>query len=180
VASSSAGVTRASAVRLRPYREDDELAARKGHEAMREDDFTFLLGLEEAGSWSEWLHDITQHRRGLNLSPGLVPAAQLCADVLGVIVGRISVRFQLNKELALYGGHVGYGVLPEHRQKGYATEILRQGLVIARAEGLMRVLIVCNDENLASARTIEKCGGVLEGVVTAEDGLTKIRRYWID
>lgn len=147
---------------------------------MRRDGFTFLLGLEEVGDWGAWIHEIAQHRRGLSLSPGLVPAAQLCADVNGVIVGRISVRFQLNKELSLFGGHIGFGVLPEYRQRGYATEMLRQGLVIARAEGLTRVLIVCNDENLASARTIETCGGVLESVGTDEDGLTKIRRYWID
>ena len=109
-----------------------------------------------------------------------MPAAQLCADVNGEIVGRVSIRFQLNKELERFGGHIGFGVLPAYRQRGYATEILRQGLVIARGEGLTRVLIICDDDNLASARTIEKCGGVLEAVVTDEDDVTKIRRYWID
>jgi predicted acetyltransferase len=170
---------RTSVLRLRPYKLDDEQSARRGHEEMKKDNFTFLLGWDDDSEWPIWLHEISQHRRGLSLSPGIVPAAQLCADVNGQIVGRISVRFQLNKELALFGGHIGFGVLPDHRQRGYATEILRQGLVIARGEGLTRVLIICNDDNLGSARTIEMCGGELEGVATAEDGATKIRRYWI-
>lgn len=167
-------------LRLRPYGDRDERAARQGHEEMKKDGFTFLLGLEENMTWEDWLYVNSQHRRGLSLSPGLVPAAQLCADVNGEIVGRVSIRFQLNKELERFGGHIGFGVLPAYRQRGYATEILRQGLVIARGEGLTRVLIVCDDDNRASARTIEKCGGVLEAVVTDEDDVTKIRRYWID
>ena len=103
----------------------------------------------------------------------------LVADVGGEIVGRSSVRFRLNDWLAAYGGHIGYAVLPPHRGRGVATEILRQSLVVARAGGVDRCLLTCADANLASARVIESCGGVLESVGPDEDG-SPMRRYWID
>jgi predicted acetyltransferase len=57
----------------------------------------------------------------------------LVADVAGEIVGRTSIRHQLNDFLEREGRHIGYGVLPGHRRRGYATEIPRQSLVITRA-----------------------------------------------
>jgi predicted acetyltransferase len=50
---------------------------------------------------------------------------------------------------------------------------------MAKALGLQRVLITCGDDNTASARLIESCGGVLEDVITPA-GSPATRRYWID
>jgi predicted acetyltransferase len=97
----------------------------------------------------------------------------------GQIVGRTSIRHELNEFLARFGGHIGYGVLDAHRRRGHATEILRQSLVIARARGVDRVLVTCDDDNVGSATVIERCGGVFESVVEGLDGIP-IRRYWID
>lgn len=103
----------------------------------------------------------------------------LIADVDGVIVGRTSIRHELNAYLLREGGHIGFGVLPAHRGRGYATEILRQSLVVAHAVGIDRVLVTCDEDNAASIATIERCGGELEGVVPTEHGPPK-RRYWVD
>jgi predicted acetyltransferase len=165
---------------LRPFQINDEAAALCGHAAMKVDDFRLLLDWAEGDQWAEYLARLNDQRRGLNLGEDHVRAALLAADVDGVLVGRTSVRFQLNELLALRGGHIGYCVLPEFRQKGYATEILRQALVIARSEGVTRVLMVCEDDNAASAATIERCGGALDTVVQAGDGDVAFRRYWID
>lgn len=64
-------------------------------------------------------------------------------------------------------------------ERSYAGEILAQGLIIGRAEGVDRVLVTCDEGNAASARVIEHRGGVLEDVRAEPDGPLR-RRYWID
>lgn len=95
------------------------------------------------------------------------------------ILGSISLRHRLNDFLLQVGGHIGYGVRPSARRQGVATAAL--GLALAQAEslGLQRVLITCQEDNIASARTIERHGGVLEDIRATPDHGT-VRRYWID
>ena len=167
-------------LQLRPYDETDESAALAIHQAMLADDFYFLLFWEPTMTWSTFLASIDELRRGKSSVPNRVRSDQLVAVVEGEIVGRVSVRFELNEYLLERGGHVGYGVAPAHRARGYATEILRQALVVLRAEGVERVLVTCDDENVASARVIEKNGGVLESISPPQEGDNKfVRRYWI-
>src|SRR5215469_2277378 len=92
-------------------------------------------------------------------------------------LGAITLRHALNDFLLRAGGHVGYGLRPSARGRGLATWALRSILPRARQLGLDRVLVTCDDSNVASARTIEKSGGVLEDLRQTELGLT--RRYWI-
>jgi predicted acetyltransferase len=96
-------------------------------------------------------------------------------------VGRASLRFELNAFFAERGGHTGYGVAPTQRRKGYATEILRQSLIVLRAEGVERVLVTCGSDNVASVRTIEKNGGIYESTIPPVPGDSiETRRYWIE
>ncbi len=167
-------------LQLRPYNETDESAAVAIHQSMLVDDFYFLLFWEPTMSWATFLASIDELRRGMSPLPDRVRSDQLVAVVDGEIVGRVSVRFELNDYLLEHGGHVGYGVAPAHRARGYATEILRQALVILRADGVERVLVTCDDDNVASARVIEKNGGVLESISPPQEGDNKfVRRYWI-
>ncbi|HEY7325056.1 MAG TPA: GNAT family N-acetyltransferase [Streptosporangiaceae bacterium] len=92
-------------------------------------------------------------------------------------LGAITLRHALNDSLLRAGGHIGYSVRPTARRRGLATWALRSVLPEARSLGLQRVLVTCNDTNVASARTIENAGGVLEDVRHTELGQT--RRYWI-
>jgi predicted acetyltransferase len=174
------------ALRLRPYRQDDEAAALAAHEALLADDFHFLLGWNDTMTWTDFLRALDEERRGVNLAENRMRAAQLVAEVDGELVGRVSVRFELNGFLVTTGGHIGYAVVPAHRKKGFATEILRQALVVIRAEGVDRVLITCQDDNAGSRRVIENCGGEFESVVPLEEGQSLcndngegVRRYWI-
>jgi len=92
-------------------------------------------------------------------------------------LGAISLRHTLNDFRLRAGGHIGYGIRPSARGRSLATWALRSVLPQARALGLEKVLVTCDDDNLASARTIEKAGGVLEDVRDTELGRT--RRYWM-
>lgn len=169
----------ADALVLRPLRLDDEAAFREGHAAMASEGFTFGLWFDERTSFPDYVRLLERRSRGLDLAGGLVPSTFLVADVSGEIVGRTSIRHRLNEFLAREGGHIGYGVLPGHRRRGYATEILRRSLEVTDGLGIGRVLVTCDDGNLASASVIERCGGVLDSHATGEGG-TRLRRYWID
>jgi predicted acetyltransferase len=169
----------AAVLRLRPLREADEAAFAAAHAAATDEKFRFGMGYEPGMPWAAYVSAQEDHRHGRNLPPRFVPGTFLVADVAGQIVGRTSVRFKLNDFLLREGGHIGYGVVPGHRRRGYATEILRQSLIIARAAGVDRVLVTCDEDNLGSRTVIESCGGRLESVVYAAAGTPK-RRYWID
>nr|WP_296070027.1 GNAT family N-acetyltransferase [uncultured Actinoplanes sp.] len=93
-------------------------------------------------------------------------------------LGAIALRHDLNDFLREVGGHIGYGVRPSERGRGHATFALARTLDAARELGLGRVLITCRAQNIASARTIERAGGVLEDV--RDTDLGAIRRYWIE
>ncbi len=160
-------------LRLRPPWPDDERAFRAGHEQMAAEDFTFGLELEP-------LRRLADSRAGLNLPEGWVGSTFLVADMDGQIVGRVSIRHQLNEFLRTEGGHIGYCVLPAYRRRGYATEMLRQALIVARSLGIDQVLITCDDDNIGSIRVIESCGGKLDSVRPAKPGTPALRRYWID
>ena len=147
-------------------------------ELIEEDGFDFLL-LPEGATWEQYLARVARDRDGLDLAPGRVPATMLFAVVGEEIVGRVHIRHELTPALLEEGGHLGYGVRPAHRRRGYATEMLRQGLEVVRTLGVDRALVTCDDDNPGSIGTIERCGGVLEDTRPREGGALT-RRYWID
>lgn len=167
-----------SSLTLRPLTLADEEEFQAARENMAQsDDWMFALNYEPGIPWSDYLELHQNIRLGVRVPDGMVRAAFLVADVDGVIVGRSSIRFALNKFLLHEGGHIGYGVLDEHRSNGYATEILRQSLILSRNEGVDPALLCCDDDNVASATVIERCGGRLENIVEGAAGA--VRRYWV-
>lgn len=92
----------------------------------------------------------------------------------GSFVGYVAIRHGLNDFLLQEGGHIGFAVRPSRRREGHASRALELALDRARVLGLDRVLLTCDEDNAASARTIERNGGVLE------DHRRGKRRYWIE
>jgi len=163
---------------LRPVVLEDEDAFHRAHRALAADGFGFGLFYDEDTPFAGYVGRLAEQERGENVPGHLVPHSFRVADVGGVIVGRASIRHRLNEWLLQEGGHIGYGVLPEHRRRGYATEILRQSLGMLAGHGVARVLVTCDDDNVGSATVIERCGGVLAEVGPGHDG-QPVRRYWI-
>ena len=93
------------------------------------------------------------------------------------LIGTINVRYPYLGYVKIHG-HIGYGVRPEDRKKGYATIMLKLALEFCKKTGLEKVLITCDKSNLASAKTIMKCSGVFESEEEQNDG-SFLQRYWI-
>jgi len=168
-----------AALVLRPLRVSDKEQAWQAHEELARDDFDFLLDLKRREAWPVYLARLERLRQGVDLPEDRVPGTFLVAEVAGQIVGRVSIRHELNDYLAREGGHIGYGVRPGFRRRGYAGLILGQSLAFAATLGLERVLVTCDDDNVGSATVIERAGGVLENVVPGLDGSVDKRRYWV-
>jgi len=98
------------------------------------------------------------------------------------LLGAVNIRYYLTKAGYDTWGHIGFGVRPSERRKGYATEMLLLALDECRKMKMERVLLGCLEENTGSAKTIEKCGGVPENVAEHKYNgeNVRIRRYWIE
>jgi len=165
---------------LRPFTLEDESAALEAWRAFkREEEFDFLTFYREGQPWSQYVEHMADCSQGRNLPPGHVVSDMLAAVVDGILVGRTLVRYSLTVPLSFRGGHIAYAVIKEHRGNGYATAILHQALRLATEHGVTPVLVTCDDDNVASARVIERCGGKLENVLVDNEGYT-FRRYWIE
>ncbi|MBQ9458624.1 MAG: GNAT family N-acetyltransferase [Oscillospiraceae bacterium] len=95
------------------------------------------------------------------------------------LLGAVNIRHYLNDFLFREGGHIGDGIRPSERRKGYATEMIRLALKECRKLGIDRVLMTCDKENVGSAKSIMKNGGVLESEFVNSDGEVE-QRYWIE
>ena len=97
-------------------------------------------------------------------------------------LGVIHIRMELNEALLRYAGNIGYGINPKYWNQGYGNILLKLGLEKAKELGLKdKVLITCDDDNIASAKIIEKNGGILENKIqnTIKDETFLTRRYWV-
>ncbi|MGO5092179.1 GNAT family N-acetyltransferase [Clostridium sp. LCP25S3_F10] len=144
-----------------------------------EEKLTPLAMKGHANTFEEFLIEANNNSKGINLRNGIVPSDIyfLVDENSKYLIGAIDVRHYLNEYLSEYGGHIGYGIRPSERQKGYATKMLALALEKCKKMRMLKVLITCFKSNAASANTIIKNGGVLENEVI-EDGKIK-QRYWV-
>ena len=100
----------------------------------------------------------------------------------GKFIGEFQLRTKFTQNVLTDIGSVGYAVRVTEWGKGYGTEIFRQGLEIAKAHGMEKVLLTINEENAASIHICEKLGGQLQDSIEVfheVEGKHLLRRYWI-
>ena len=136
---------------------------------------------KEGMAYQEMLKIMEDRKHGRNMPEGLVPDTMLYGFLDdNTIIGRVSIRHELNEFLATRGGHLGYGVAPKFRKNGYASLMVDQSLDYCRKIGLDKILVTCGSENYASVKIIEKFNGVLENEIWDDVDKEMIKRYWID
>ena len=126
--------------------------------------------LDKQSSWETMINDWTVHSTFFGVRE---------SDKR--IVGMIDIRHELNSDfLRNYAGHIGYGIRPTERRKGYAMQMLRQALDFCRDElKLDKVMISCEKDNEGSRKTIINAGGKLEKEYTNEKGEV-VQIYWVN
>jgi len=133
-------------------------------------------GFMQADDYESWLDKITWNQT--KATSDWVTGSVYFAIVDGKIIGSIAVRHYLNDSLLKSGGHIGYGIRPSERRKGYGTKMLALALEKCRELGIEKALVTCDKGNIASAKTAMKNSGVLENEFTEEDG-NIVQCYWI-
>ncbi|MDI2033770.1 GNAT family N-acetyltransferase [Paenarthrobacter nitroguajacolicus] len=132
-----------------------------------------------AEGFAAWIQQLTD-AEGVQEKQGIVPCTYLWITEGTRYVGAIAFRHHLTPALLNSGGHIGYGIRPSDRGRGAASWALQELCQrLAAQEEPDRVLLTCDDTNLASAKTIERAGGLLEDKRTDADG-RPFRRYWIE
>lgn len=133
--------------------------------------------LATAAGFADFVQSLRDAERGVGQPDGWVPCTTywiVDSAQPGQVLGSLVLRHHLENDFLLeYGGHIGYGVRPSARRRGVASAALRASLPPARAHGLDRVMLTCDEDNVASRATIEGCGGVFERMAGQR------RRYWI-
>ncbi|HCJ31786.1 MAG TPA: GNAT family N-acetyltransferase [Firmicutes bacterium] len=96
------------------------------------------------------------------------------------IVGTINIRWNLSEKMLEFGGHIGYGIRPTERRKGYNKIQLYLVLLEAQKLNLDKVMLDCSVDNLGSDKTIKALGGILERCELDEADNTMTNVYWIN
>ncbi len=128
-------------------------------------------------------HDFDYYLENLDIKEakdGKVPGSTffLLDEERDRLLGAVNIRHYLNDALLLDGGHIGDGIRPSERRKGYATKMIGLALEECKKLGIEKALICCDKSNIGSAKSIINNGGVLENEITDEDG-ELVQRYWI-
>ena len=154
----------------------DALDYRQEHTDYNESRIHGSAGFIHAESYDKWLEFITLAQT--EVPPEFVIGTTYFAVVDGRIIGTISIRHYLNESLIKHGGHIGYGVRPTERRKGYGTKMLALALEKCRDFGIEKALVTCDKYNIGSAKTVINNAGVFENEITEDNG-NILQRYWI-
>lgn len=141
----------------------------------------YSVDAEQLGAkFEELVAGLAAAKDPANTPPGELPYEDFWLMDGDEWIGKLTLRTTINARYLHAGGHIGYEIRPSKRRHGYGTTLLRMGLEIARERGLHRVLLTCDETNIASRKVIEKNGGQPENSVQVEGQTVLKMRYWIN
>ena len=120
-------------------------------------------GLASSNNFDQWLETVLSIRKDKLRNNVHASTFLTIRKADNKIIGTIQLRHSLTEELEEHGGHIGYGIRPSERQKGYGKQQLLLVLEVAKAMNIPKVMITCDKANTASSRTVISCGGILTG-----------------
>ncbi len=127
---------------------------------------------------NEYIDILDGFTKGENVPKEFVPTTTFwLINNSNEVLGVVNIRHYLNEKMLLSGGHIGYGIAPKYRRKGYGTIILKLALQKAKELDIKKCLVVCDKENVASQKIIQNNNGILESEEYVDNGY--ICRYWI-
>ena len=137
-------------------------------------------GLDRFSSIEIWFEELKKRSCENTVPKGLVPSSTYLAvrEKDNYIVGMIDIRHYLNEYLTQVGGNIGYGVRKTERNKGYAKQMLKLALEKCKELKIKKVLITCDEDNIASEKVILSANAKFEDIRNV-DGENK-KRFWID
>ena len=97
-----------------------------------------------------------------------------------ILLGAVNIRHYLNDYLLQFGGHIGDGIRPSERRKGFATKMLYLALEKCEELGLEDVMVTCKEDNIGSAKTIENNCGILKEIIFIPEENCNFKKYWIN
>ncbi|TCK92657.1 putative acetyltransferase [Natranaerovirga hydrolytica] len=162
------------------YGEDIMQFRKEIMEANDNDSFAGCGSLEKSSTAEYWLNLLAEKESVDTCPAGSVTSNTYIAVRISdnKIVGVIDLRHHIDHPiLGSWGGHMGYSIRPGERNKGYAKEILRLNLQHCKDRNMVRVMITCSVDNIASEKTIIANGGVFEKQIYVDGEY--IKRYWI-
>lgn len=139
------------------------------------------LFYSEASNYEDFLIKVGLDECRLYNTNESVPTSHYILVMGDKIIGHASIHHNIEPYvLQKYLGHIGYGIRPSYRNRGYGTRLLKLALKKCHTLSLKRVLLICRDDNIASSKVIENNNGILLEEEFASEENTMIKRYYID
>jgi len=128
--------------------------------------------------FTAYINKLVEAAKGIGLPTGYVAHTSYWLIDNNEFIGRVDIRHSLAEKLLKEGGHIGYDIRPLKRNQGYGKKILQLALPKAKALEITKVLVTCDETNIASKKVIERNGGFFEDAVLVAEGRPKKLRYW--
>jgi predicted acetyltransferase len=131
------------------------------------------------GDFPALLRRLANLANGTDVPEGFVPSSTFWLVDGSELIGVSNLRHYLNDRIREHGGHIGLGIRPSYRGKGFGKVLLARTIVEARARGIGDIHIHCLRGHTASTRLILGSGGILSSEIALEASSEVVQRFHV-